>query len=385
MSEERVGGIARYARGHGWNLMTRDRLGYNPLAWEGDGVVATIRNDPATLRQIQTLARKGVAVVDLADDRPDVAVPRVASDHEAIGRLAAAHFAERNYRNVAWFSLSWGRAHALRCRGLFGASGEGTRWVLSEALPQRRRNSWPAFSAWLGGRLASARKPLAVLCYDEADAARLLYVAGQCGLAVPEDVAILSIGNNLPICENQSVPLSSIDQNLARGGYEAAALLDRLMSGEAPPAAPVLIPPAGVVLRRSTDAVAASDPLVKAALAQIGANITRRFGVAQIATALGTTPSVLHKRFVAELGHAAGAEISRQRLALARRMLEETEDSASEIAAAAGYCTPSHLSNAFRAAMGVTPGKWRALRNAEPKAARASAATSPTAWKPQNL
>lgn len=43
-------------------------------------------------------------------------------------------------------------------------------------------------------------------------------------------------------------------------------MLDRLMDGAPVPERPVLVPPAGVVLRRSTDAVAAADPLVRAAL-----------------------------------------------------------------------------------------------------------------------
>ena len=50
---------------------------------------------------------------------------------------------------------------------------------------------------------------------------------------------MLSIGNNPLVCENLSVPLSSIDQNLELGGYEAAALLDRLMDPTRPnPQAP---------------------------------------------------------------------------------------------------------------------------------------------------
>ena len=40
MSFPRTEGIARYAREHDWNLMIQDRLGYHPLAWNGDGVIA---------------------------------------------------------------------------------------------------------------------------------------------------------------------------------------------------------------------------------------------------------------------------------------------------------------------------------------------------------
>lgn len=89
MSFPRTEGIARHAREHDWNLMIQDRLGYHPLAWNGDGVIATIRSDPVTFSCISRLMKRGIPVVDLTISRPDVAVPRVTSDHTAIGRLAA--------------------------------------------------------------------------------------------------------------------------------------------------------------------------------------------------------------------------------------------------------------------------------------------------------
>ncbi len=42
----RIDGVSRFAREHGWHLMSQDRLGFaHPFDWEGDGVVATIRSD----------------------------------------------------------------------------------------------------------------------------------------------------------------------------------------------------------------------------------------------------------------------------------------------------------------------------------------------------
>ena len=227
-------------------------------------------------------------------------------------------------------------------------------------MPKTRRNDWDTFLRWLSAKLKAASKPLAALTYDESDAARLLDVAERTGISVPEELAILSIGNSPVICENQSVPLSSIDQNLERGGYEAATLLQRLMDGERPPRKPIVVPPAGVVLRRSTDAIAVTDPLVRQGLKYIEENLATSFGAVQIANALGITQNVLHKHFTAELGRSVGKEIARRRLAKVKLLLRNTKMSVSEIAAATGFCTPSHLSNAFHAATGTTPRAWRA-------------------------
>ena len=358
MSSARVGGIACYAREHGWQLMIQDRLGHNPLAWNGDGVIATLRSDETTCACIRTLMRRGIPVVDLTASRPEINVPRVTSDHAAIGRLAATHFAERNLRNVVWFSTSWGSVHRLRFNGL-SEDVPARRWVLSEELPRRRQNDWKAFINWISAKIAAVPKPVAALTYDESDATRLLYAAKQIGVAVPEELAILSIGNDPIICENQSVTLSSIDQNLERGGYEAAALLGKIMDGARAPSKPILVPPAKIVMRRSTDVIAVSDPLVKQALDRIKSNLSSRFGVAQIADSLGTTQNILQKRFTAELARSVGQEIRRQRLAAAKLMLRNTDSTLEEIARTVGYCTPSHLSNTFRAETGISPREWR--------------------------
>ena len=360
MSFPRTEGIARYAREHDWNLMIQDRLGYHPLAWNGDGVIATIRSDPVTFSCISRLMKRGVPVVDLTISRPDVAVPRVTSDHTAIGRLAAEHFRERNFRNAVWFSTGWGAVHAMRFKGLQeGLERAPLKWVLAESLPTSRQNDWPSFTKWLRGAFAAAPKPVAALTYDEADGARLLNAALELDISVPEELAILTIGDNRTICENQSVPLSSIDQNLERGGYEAAALLDRLMSGQRPPKKPILVPPLGVVVRRSTEVIAVSDPTVRKAMEFISKRLAQPIGSPQIADALGVRRPILDALFREHLCHSVGEEIRRQRFARAKLLLETTNMSVAAIAAETGYCSPSHLANTFRDATGVSPRAWR--------------------------
>ena len=364
MSAERLSGIARYAKEHGWNLMIQDRLGHTPLAWNGDGILATLRSDSVTFRCIEKLMRRGIPLVDLTVSRPEIKVPRVTSDHREIGRLAARHFAEREFRHIAWFSSGWGNVHKLRYQGLAEAGAEKPlKWVAADEIPVQRQSEWPSFVAWIRGKLAAAEKPLAVLTYDETDAARLLYAAKELGVNVPEELAILSIGNNPLVCENQSVPLSSIDQNLERGGYEAAALLDRLMDSPARANrhAPgtILVPPSGIVTRRSTDVIAVADATVRQALKFIGANLHKAIGSPQIADALDIRRTELDTLFRMQLSRSVGEEIRRQRFARVRLLLETTDLSVSKIADATGYCTPSHLTNAFKAAFGLTPKAWR--------------------------
>ena len=63
-------------------------------------------------------------------------------------------------------------------------------------------------------------------------------VCDEAGIAVPDEVAVLGIDNDDVQCELCNPPLSSVDPNVERIGYEAAALLDRMIARRAAAADP---------------------------------------------------------------------------------------------------------------------------------------------------
>jgi len=68
----------------------------------------------------------------------------------------------------------------------------------------------------------------------KSDINELLDICRSCGVAVPEELAVLGVDNDPVLCGVSFPPLSSIDTNSERVGYEAAALLDWMMAGEQP-------------------------------------------------------------------------------------------------------------------------------------------------------
>src|SRR5213075_727240 len=95
---------------------------------------------------------------------------------------------------------------------------------------------------------------------------QLLEACQRLRIQVPEEVAVVGADNDEPICRIASPPLSSVIINDHQRGYEAAALLDRMMRGEAPPDEPVYVEPVGVATRASTDIMAIEDVAVVKAL-----------------------------------------------------------------------------------------------------------------------
>ena len=68
-------------------------------------------------------------------------------------------------------------------------------------------------------------------------------------------------------------------------GFEAAALLDRLMRGEKAPKQPILISPRGLVVRRSTDVLAINHEPCRRAMRFLQLNLMRNIGVEDVAQA----------------------------------------------------------------------------------------------------
>ena len=375
---ERIQGIARFARSHGWHLTIVDRLARFPRGWRGDGALVTLRGNAKTNRFVRGLVRDGIPVVDLTFNHPEIKLPRVSGDHEAFGRLARQHFESLNFRHFAWFSTGWSHVHELRLAGFSetpypqrprceALTSTSFRWVLEEMVGDDEIDNWRLFLKVIGRKLQSAPKPLAILTYDDADAAKVLSAALEAGLRVPEDVAIMGIGNDTVVCENQAVPLSSVDHDLERNGYEGAALLNRLMAdskekGERRKekvSTVRLIPPRGIVVRKSTDTLATDDPVLSAALREISRRLPTSFGVAEIADALDIPRTRLDRLFAEKFSRSVGKEIVRQRVERAKKLLATTDKPMKAIAALCGYCNAGYFTNAFRTETGLTPKAWR--------------------------
>lgn len=356
----RLEGIARFAKSRSWHLTIADHLTHSLDGWSGDGALVTLRDDAGMLSYVRRLRRQGVCIVDLSLSRPDVRLPRVAGDNAAIGRMAAEHFKSKRYKNAAWFSTGWGHQHELR-HAAFSEAMEGhcERWAWALASRKSGADDWNALSRWLKAKLCKAPHPLAVFCFDDADASRVESVAIDAGLSVPGDVAVLGVGDDMVICENQAVPISSVQHDIHRIGYAGAALLERLMNGGKAPAAPILIKPKGVTERASTDALAISSGIVRRVREIYMDAIAKPPSTEQIAERLGVSRATLDRAFADDVGLSPSKMLMRLRLNEAKHLITSTDLTLAEIADRLGYCNPAYFTNVFRDSEGIAPKEWR--------------------------
>ena len=355
-------GIVRYASARNWHIspyLFSDR--FIPHGWPGDGAITCYGKTLG--RFIQSL---DMPVVDTSVADIPRTIPRVFCDNEAIGRMAAHHFLERGFQHFAFYSWSMILVNQLRMDAYFraleqeGVGPEGLHVIRQP--PAKVLGDWEHHRDNILEQLKSLPRPLAVFAGQENLGATLIEICVRNGIHVPEEVAVLGVDNIEFLCDCLAVPLSSIDTCLVDLGYQAARQLDRLMQGEITmDAPPVVIPPKGVVCRQSTDILAVPHPAVVRALRFIKENYHQPITLDDIAAHGGMSKRGMEKAFLKYLHRSPAAELRRNRLDNAKRMLTETDEKVETIARECGYSNSSNLSFAFNKDVAMSP---RAYRNA---------------------
>jgi len=356
-------GINRYVVSHQpWSLYLdlRELLVEPPAwldSWKGDGIVCRSTTPELALK----LRRLKVPVVDLTDIHGDLGLPHIWSDHDAVGRLGASHLLERGFRHFAFCGFSdhdWSsRRRDGFCSGL--AEQRLTTHTFESPWQIAKSETWDEQQRAIGAWLRDLPKPVGVLAANDMRGQHVLDACRREELAVPEEVAVLGVDNDELLCELCDPPLSSIVLNAQRVGYEAAALLDRLMNGQVPKSHELLVAPIGLVTRQSTDVLAIDDPLVAAALRFIREHACDGIGVEDVLRQVPLARSALERKFRKYLQRSPQAEILAIRLKRIKQLLGETDLALEAIAGLVGYDHAEYMSVVFKRETGQTPGQYR--------------------------
>jgi LacI family transcriptional regulator len=238
-------------------------------------LIARIEN-----RQIEkAIQEKGIPTVNVSASGLAQNIPSLISDSSAVAQLAIDHLHARGFRNFAYCGdarFAWATehgkhfAHAAKKIGftceIFDTRKADSSNILSE---QRKIANW----------LKALPKPIGVMaCYD-VRGQQILDACRQLNLRVPDEVGVIGQHDDHLLCELCDPPLSSVIPNPQSAGYQAAALLDRMMNGKRIGKKVRPVKPMGVTTRSSTDLVAVNDPKITAAVRFIQANALTDIGV----------------------------------------------------------------------------------------------------------
>ncbi len=354
-----VSGALKYGREKGWSCEIDPFIGF-PVAASGrfDGVIGRVTRELASWA-----ARTRTPAVNVWTNSPNRKLPLVAVDYVAAGRLAAEHLGDRGLRNFGFLGRENDAGARLLLNGFrrtLSARGFSVD-VLHVPGDTQDVESWIRLQRPLRRWVSSWRPPIGVLASDDILARHLCNACQHAGVRVPDDVAIVGSGNTLLLCDLLEPTISSLEHGYERVGRRAAELLDALMDGQDTPGKPLLLPPSGVVSRRSSDMFAVDDPSVAAALRAIWDGRGLSLKVSSVLQGIPTSRRTLERRFREVLGRTIHDEIRRAHVEQAKQLLVETRESLKVVATRAGFSDPAQFSRVFRSCAGLTPQSYRRL------------------------
>jgi len=359
-------GIASYHKRHGpWSIYFEPHGLYDGpppwlSTWQGEGLLVRV-ND----REMADAVKKtGIPAINVSGIYTDPDIPYIGVDNRPVSALAFAHLRDCGLSNFAFCGIlkKPNQYQDHRCEN-FVELVERAGYTCSVFNCERQKLSsinWEPTKQKMVEWLKQLPKPVGVMTFHDDRGLQVIDACRRAELQVPDEVAIIGVDNDPSICNLCNPPLSSIDINPGKIGFEAAAALGKCMNGGKLPNGPILFgPPRGIVPRQSTDMMAIDDPDVAIAIKYIRDHATEGIRVSDVISKIKNSPSTLERRFKKALGRTLKAEITRIRLVRAKVLLSETNITVSAIAYRTGFNEPKYFCDVFRKNEGTTATTYR--------------------------
>jgi LacI family transcriptional regulator len=351
-------GVQDFARTRSdWNLVRSG--GSLVLSWQDalaarpDGIIGFVGEEI-----IPALRATDVPVVCVNSIHNLSEFVRVRSDARAVGALAARYFVELGYEEFAYVTdvplHFYSQKRWEGFRDTLGEAGFSAREIRLSEAPTGTADA--RFS-----QLKDFPAACALYCATDSCARRVLTYCEDCNIAVPQQLAVLGTDNDPFYCEGGRTLLSSIDVNHRKIGCEAAATISQILDGTEAPSEAVLIPPAKVVTRASTDpANSVSHPLVVKALKTIEQRAhDPEFTTEELAKICGASSRTIGRLFEQHRLRSPYQVLLNVRVNSAQRMLQESQLTADEIAYRCGFADYSSFYRVFKSQVGLSPSEFR--------------------------
>lgn len=329
--------------------------------WRPHGVIGMLGR-PDLMKRAKALR---TPIVNVHGGRRHDGGAQIGCDHLAIGRLAAEHLSSLGVSNFACIGFPGEDPNLDHRLGGYISSLDGKPVHVFDPdakyppCPRIRGTMIEPDDDVLHRWVASLPKPCAVFASGDMMAARVLRSCLHLSVPVPEQIAIVGVGDMPEFCLDLPIALSSVAVPWEQIGFEAGALLNRMMAGAKPPAKTILLPPIGVTIRRSSDVLSVPDRSIAEALRYIRAHACEHIGIPDILKHVPMGRRVLERKFRTVMNRSPHEEILRVRLEKAVHLLVNTKQTLESIAGDTGFGTAARLSVEFKKRFEASPGSYR--------------------------
>jgi LacI family transcriptional regulator len=346
-----IRGVMSYTHTHSrWTVTAEPQWSFSgPIDienWDVDGLIVQTFSREFEKRVIK-LGLPATNVSNFCEG--EMHLPSILPDDDAVAVMAADYLISLGFRQLAYCwngSTQYGR---LRLEGFRRRASESQIQVHECNAATDRLDQW----------ILALPKPIGVLGCNDDWAHRILNVARQQGIKVPDQMAVLGVDNDELFNALVTPSLSSVALPTEQIGYEAAAQLDRLMDGEKLGRNLTLLPPVRVVPRASTDVLSIEDEDIVLAVRFIREHAAEPLQVDDVLDHVPLSRRSLERRFQQLVRHSITDEIRQAHIQRAKDLLANTDLAMSQVATASGFTTATRLGIVFHKEVGESPTEFR--------------------------
>lgn len=360
-------GIARYSKDHGpWTFCRmpayyRDTIGIDGILawareWKADGIIGQFYNND----EVRRFKKANIPLIaqDYKERLRDV--PNITGAYKEAGRMAAEYFMKKGFKNFAFYgfkNIVWSRERAEGFKERLKEAGYDVH--LYERMDSRATDLWHYKPSTLTRWLKSLPKPVALMTCDDNLGNHITEASRQIKIKIPDEIAVLGVDNDEMLCDLSDPPLSSIDLDTEKCGYEAARLMHKMIDQGCGKFDDIVVQPTQVVSRMSTDIFASADKYIVEALRYIHENLDKNLKVNQVLKEVPMSRRSLEKRFVMTTGYPVYEYIYNKRIEKFTQKLLETDMTIFEIALDLGLSDSKNIARQFKQVKGLTPVAYR--------------------------
>lgn len=354
---ERLSGILNYVSHHPelhleiFTHNQRPRI----LKAELDGIIGRF----LAKSQFKLFQRMPVVQLENPVFRSDAAI---SIDNEAIADCAFSHFRKRGFTDYAYVCSDNPKesAHSCEREKAFRSAAENAGFTCQiyrfrrQTSPRPQMSKLHPLSKWLSG----LPKPCAVMTYSDDIALLTIDACHYAHLAVPEQIQIIGVDNDLAICENAQPEITSIWPDFYEAGRRAAEILHKIiLNGRPAKAITLKYGVRAIVERTSTVDLRGGGRLVSLANSYLRQNFRSRLSISDLAKSLNVSRRLLEIRYREIMGRTVHEEWSRLRLEEAKRLLSARLPVES-VFERCGFSTVAAFRKAFKSHCEVNPSEW---------------------------
>lgn len=324
--------------------------------WGADGVIGLFDSK----EEVDVFQNAGIPVIAQDLKERIEGVPVITGAYHLTGQIGAQYFLQKGYRNFAFYGFNdivWSRERAQGFEEKLNQNGYNVHYY--EHDQARSVELWYYGPSELSDWVEALPKPIAVMACDDNQALHITEACKLIGIRIPEDLAVLGVDNDEMVCGISDPPLSSVELDAIKGGYDAAFMMDNMIKGQEVESYNVQVEPTQVIGRRSTDFYSTQDPLVKNVLKFIHENLHENLKIGDVLKNVPLSRRAMEQRFQKVTGQSPYRYICRLRIEKICQELLETDNSIFEVALNAGFEDSKNMARLFKEFKGCTPKNYR--------------------------